>query len=128
MCVSRISVECLRVARESTGNRARDVNELMLVESGRRNELCMETVLPFAVHFLLVQTTKSIVCRRHTQMLVSNRNLSGAPTGLVVLGRLPPAPPLMNLRKNRISLNSSPLFSNHHFGAQKPSLCVPPRR
>ena len=120
MC-SRIRVECLRVARESTGNRARDVNELMLVESGRRNELCMETVLPFAVHFLLVQTTKSIVCRRHTQMLVSNRNLCGAPTGLVVLGGFPTASPIMNLRKNRIRLNSYPLFSNQHFGLDEPS-------
>ncbi len=35
---SRIRVECLVVGRESTGNRARDVDELMLVESRRRKQ------------------------------------------------------------------------------------------
>ncbi len=35
---SRIRVESLRVGRESTGNRARDVDELMLVESRRRKQ------------------------------------------------------------------------------------------
>ena len=53
------------VGRESTRNRARDVDELMLVESGRRNELCMETVLPLQSIFCFVQTTKSFVPSPH---------------------------------------------------------------
>src|SRR5437879_2792081 len=60
----------------------------MLVESGRRNELCMETVLPLQSIFRFFRPPNRL-CRRQTLMLVSNRNLCGAPAGLVGLGRVP---------------------------------------
>ena len=41
--------------------------------------------------------------------------------GLVGLSRSPTASPIMNLRRNRIGLNSYPLFSSQHFGLDEPS-------
>ena len=73
-----------------------------------------------AVHFLLVQTTKSIVPSPHPNVGFESQSM-WRPYRLVGLSGSPTASPIMNLRRNRIGLNSYPLFSSQHFGLDEPS-------